>query len=93
MQNKVVLLGYQGGDESHSLSAWQSTNLDLNIELDTDINNRIKQLYQATVITKTKSTQELLKFLAKHKHETPFEKSCLHFQITGDIASHIHTKL
>jgi flavin-dependent thymidylate synthase len=33
---------------------------------------------------------DLLKFLADNKHETPFEKSSLHFLITTDIASHIH---
>jgi thymidylate synthase (FAD) len=33
---------------------------------------------------------ELLKFLAKEGHETPFEKSSLHFLVTAEIASHIH---
>ena len=32
----------------------------------------------------------LLKFLADNKHETPFEKSSLHFLINTDIATHIH---
>jgi thymidylate synthase (FAD) len=33
---------------------------------------------------------QLLKQLADAGHETPFEKSCLHFLVDSDIASHIH---
>lgn len=33
---------------------------------------------------------KLLKFLAENHHETPFEKSSLHFLVNGEIASHIH---
>jgi len=33
---------------------------------------------------------KLLKMLAENGHETPFEKSSLHFLVTTDIASHIH---
>ncbi len=32
----------------------------------------------------------LLKMLAENGHETPFEKSSLHFLVTSDVASHIH---
>lgn len=32
----------------------------------------------------------LLKMLAENGHETPFEKSSLHFLITAELASHIH---
>lgn len=32
----------------------------------------------------------LLEMLATNGHETPFEKSSLHFLVTTDIASHIH---
>lgn len=32
---------------------------------------------------------QLLKMLAENGHETPFEKSSLHFLVTSDIASHI----
>jgi len=90
MDNQVILLGYYGGDETHCLSAWQSTNIELNIELDIDVSKRIDQLFEETVKHKKKSPCELLEMLAKSGHETPFEKSCLHFQITADIASHVH---
>lgn len=33
---------------------------------------------------------QLLSMLASEGHHTPFEKSCLHFLVTTDIASHIH---
>jgi thymidylate synthase (FAD) len=88
--NQVNLLGFYGSDMTHCLSAWQSTNLELGIELDNDISKRIEQLYNVTVANKKKSSKELLSILASSGHETPFEKSCLHFQIKGDIASHIH---
>jgi len=32
----------------------------------------------------------LLKMLAQNGHETPYEKSSLHFLVTCDVASHIH---
>lgn len=32
----------------------------------------------------------LLKMLAENHHETPFEKSMLHFLVTAEAASHIH---
>lgn len=87
-QNKVVLLGFYGGDKTHCLSAWQSTNLDF--EYTQDINSRIQVLFANTTKNKKKSPADLLKMLADYNHRTPFEKSTLHFQITGDIASHIH---
>ena len=70
-ENKVELVGWYGGDESHALSAWTSTSRDL----DTEKVNRIPSL---------------LKMLAQNGHETPFEKSSLHFLVTVDTATHIH---
>jgi thymidylate synthase (FAD) len=32
----------------------------------------------------------LLKMLAENGHETPFEKSSLHFLVTAEVASHVH---
>lgn len=39
---------------------------------------------------KLKRIPDLLKYLADNGHETPFEKSSLHFLVTTEIASHIH---
>jgi flavin-dependent thymidylate synthase len=33
---------------------------------------------------------QLLKMLAENSHETPFEKSSLHFLVTSDVSAHIH---
>jgi thymidylate synthase (FAD) len=90
MKNTATLLGYYGGDERTCLSAWQSTNIELGIELSPVIQERVAQLYHATVETKQKTPEELLKFLAENHHTSPFRKSHLDFQITADIATHIH---
>jgi thymidylate synthase (FAD) len=43
-------------------------------------------------LTESKRTRipSLLKMLAENGHETPFEKSSLHFLVTVDAATHIH---
>lgn len=68
--NSVKLIGYYGGDITHSCSAWTSTSRKLTPE-------------------KRARIPKLLKDLAEAGHETPFEKSALHFLITTDIATHI----
>jgi thymidylate synthase (FAD) len=35
--------------------------------------------------------RKLLFMLAENQHKTPFEKSVLHFLVTSDLCSHIHT--
>jgi len=73
--NTVELIGHYGGDREHALSAWTSTHRDLTPE-------------------KIDRIPKLLEFLVKgsdgKSHETPFEKSALHFLVRTDIASHIH---
>jgi len=73
--NTVELIGHYGGDFSHSQSAWSSTNRDMTED-------------------KIARIPKLLEMLQKgsdgKSHETPFEKSALHFVVTTDIASHIH---
>lgn len=43
-------------------------------------------------LTKEKRSRipQLLKMLAENGHETPFEKSSLHFLVTVDTATHVH---
>jgi thymidylate synthase (FAD) len=41
-------------------------------------------------IEKRARIPSLLKMLAENGHETPFEKSSLHFLVTVDVATHIH---
>lgn len=74
-ENTVELIGHYGGDTEHALSAWTSTHRDLTPD-------------------KIARIPKLLEFLVKgsdgKSHETPFEKSALHFLCRTDIASHIH---
>ncbi|MFA6049866.1 MAG: FAD-dependent thymidylate synthase [Candidatus Paceibacterota bacterium] len=77
-QNIVELMGHYGGDEAHALSAWTSTSRDLDV------------LDQKTGKTKRDRIPGILTMLASNGHETPFEKSSLHFLVTTDIATHIH---
>lgn len=75
--NKVELLGTYGGDITHALSAWTSTSRDLDIP-------------DKKGVTKRERIPNILKRLAENHHETPFEKSTIHFLVTTDIATHIH---
>lgn len=87
MENKVTLLSHSGGDKTHSIAAWQSTGLDFGL-LGDYLN--IDRLFDLTTPTKQKTPLELLTMLAKDGHHTPFEHSLISFQVTSDIATHIH---
>jgi flavin-dependent thymidylate synthase len=76
-QNKVELMGTYGGDLTHALSAWTSTSRDLDVP-------------DKKGITKRERIPHILAMLAENHHETPFEKSAIHFLVTTDIATHIH---
>lgn len=89
--NSVILLGYYGGDKTHSLSAWCSTFQELNIELPENILDRIDVIFDYIKNTKKRNYTDLLDMLANNQHNTPFEKSTLHFLVTSDMASHIHS--
>lgn len=89
--NSVILVGYYGGDETHALAAWQSTGHEVGIDLEMlDVSRRTDVLFTETAAIKQKSPQKLLEMLANAGHHTPFEHSLLSFQVTADIASHIH---
>lgn len=75
MENKVELMGWYGGDETHALSAWTSTNRELTDEKRERIPNLLQRLRDGS---------------DGQPHGTPFEKSSLHFLVVSDIASHIH---
>ncbi len=75
--NDVELLGTYGGDATHACSAWTSTTRDLDVP---DKNG----------VTKRERIPAMLKMLAENGHETPFEKSAIHFLVTSEKASHIH---
>ena len=99
-QNLVSLIGYYGGDQTHCLSAWQSTCLDnidsLSSLYEKSVNDGtsgtswINSQFEDTKKNRRQSPKNLLLNLANAGHHTPFEKSTLHFQVRADIASHIH---
>ena len=88
--NKVELLGIYGGDKTHCLSAWCSTNEEGPTCSEIPLPDRIGHIYDIIQPTKKKTPSELLTMLAQDGHHTPFEKSMLHFHIVCDIATHIH---
>ena len=92
MKNSVVLLGYYGSDHRVANSAWQSTGHELGIGdlRDIPVEERTERLFIETMKIKKKHPRDLIMMLGKYKHETPFEKIILDFQLTTDIASHIH---
>lgn len=90
MENKVQLIDYAGGDKRFCLSAWQSTTGELGIHLPERIKDRVDVIFLHICKMKKKTPTELLDMLAQQGHHTPFEKSYIDFQVTADIASHIH---
>lgn len=77
-ENQVELLGTYGSDISHAMSAWTSTTRD------------IDTVNPKTGLSKRDRIPSLLNMLATNHHDTPFEKSALHFLVTTDLATHIH---
>jgi thymidylate synthase (FAD) len=88
--NKVELLGLYGGDKTHCLSAWCSTNEETPSCTVLSLPDKIEYIYNEVRPSKKKTPSELLVMLAQDGHHTPFEKSMLHFHIVCDIATHIH---
>lgn len=89
-RNKVQLLDYVGSDKRFCLSAWQSTTGELGIELPENIKDRVDVIFAYICKQKKKTPEQLLDALASDGHHTPFEKSYIDFQVTADVASHIH---
>lgn len=90
-ENKVHLLGYYGGDKTHALAAWSSTFLELDIPIPEKIEDRVDCIvdYIISNSKRIRSAEQLLNFLAKEKHTSPFRFSTLHFATTTDISTHI----
>jgi flavin-dependent thymidylate synthase len=90
--NSVELIGYYGGDTTHTLAAWASTFEELDMEMPENIDERPDAIlnYILESQTKMRTPEQLLTYLAEHGHETPFEFSSIHFQASEDYKSHIH---
>ena len=91
MKNKVELLDYMGSDKSHSVAAWASTFFDLGIEIPKDPKIRIDQIVDHIMSksSRMRSIEDLLNYLAKEEHESPFRMSAFMFGMTTDVATHI----
>lgn len=87
MENKVTLTNHSGGDKTHCIAAWQSTGLEFGLFEDY---LNIDEIFELTTLTKKKSPLGLLTLLVSEGHRSPFEHSLISFQITSDIATHIH---
>lgn len=91
MKNSVELLDYMGSDKSHSVAAWASTFFELDIPMINDPHARVDQIVDH-IMSKSKrmrSIEDLLSYLAKEHHESPFRMSSFMFGMTTDIATHI----
>lgn len=91
MKNTVTLVDYMGSDKSHALSAWASTFMELDIPIPKDVKIRVDQIVDH-IMSKSKrmrSIEDLLSYLAKENHESPFRMSSFVFTMTTDIATHI----
>ena len=75
MNNKVELEGFYGSDKIIASAAWTSTSRNMDQEKEA----RIPKLLEM-----------LVKGSDGKSHETPFERSLLHFVVTSDQASTVH---
>lgn len=76
MNNKVELVGWYGGDIAIARAAWTSTQNDVDLKTD----NQIRDLI----------VNRLWNNGSGKPHKTPFERGIVEFNVTCDVASHIH---
>lgn len=76
MENTVELIGWYGGDRAIARAAWTSTQSDVEAKTEEQIRNLL-----VNVLWNNSSGKP---------HKTPFERGIVEFNITCDVASHIH---
>lgn len=76
MENKVELLGWYGGDKAIARAAWTSTQIDVDLKSEQQIEDLI--------------VNKLWNNGTGKPHKTPFERGIVEFNITCEQASHIH---
>lgn len=91
MKIKVTLIDKMGSDKTHGLAAWASTFAELDIPMPYELDMRVDAIIDHILNnSKRKRTlEELLDFLAKSGHESPFRFSGFIFAMNTDIATHI----
>jgi flavin-dependent thymidylate synthase len=75
-KNIVSLVGWYGGDRAIARAAWTSTQIDVDLKSDEQIENLL--------------VNKLWNNSSGKPHKTPFERGIVEFNITCDQASHIH---
>lgn len=75
-KNKVELVGWYGGDIAIARAAWTSTQNDVELKTDEQIRDLI--------------VNKLWNNGSGKPHKTPFERGIVEFNVTCDVASHIH---
>ena len=89
-KNTVTLINHTGTDRTVALTAWASTGWENDVDLSTlPVPVRQTELFEATVKNKKKGIKDLLMFLGKAGHHSPFEHTQFQFIVTSDIATHI----
>jgi flavin-dependent thymidylate synthase len=76
MTNKVELIDWYGGDKAIARAAWTSTSTDVEAKSDEQIRDLL--------------VNKLWNNGTGKAHKTPFERGIVEFNITADVASHIH---
>jgi len=74
--NKVELIGWYGGDRAIARAAWTSTQIDVDKKSDEQVRDLL--------------VNKLWNNESGKPHRTPFERGIVEFNITCDVASHIH---
>jgi flavin-dependent thymidylate synthase len=76
MDNKVELIGWYGGDKAIARAAWTSTQIDVDSRSDEQVRDLL--------------VNKLWNNGSGKPHRTPFERGIVEFNVTCDVASHIH---
>jgi len=76
MDNKVELIGWYGGDNAIARAAWTSTQIDVDSRSDEQVRDLL--------------VNKLWNNGSGKPHRTPFERGIVEFNVTCDVASHIH---
>ena len=76
MKNTITLIGWYGGDKAIARAAWTSTQIDVEVKTDEQIEDLL--------------VNKLWNNGSGKPHKTPFERGIVEFNITCEQASHIH---
>lgn len=87
--NQVILLNYSFDWTMIPLAAWASTGISQEELLELPVESRLGYLFQSNQDSRLRSPEELVDFLYRNNHTSPFRHVHLTYLITSDIATHI----